>query len=95
MKKRVVVGVAAITAVVAFRCLPRAVRDRAKSTVKNRISGRLDRMFANLPETFPPKLMMSVLPKLQSQNEQIINLLQSQNELLREHQHAHEVATVA
>ena len=40
--------------------------------------------------TAPPKLIMSVLPKLQVQNDQIIALLREQNELLRERPHAYE-----
>jgi hypothetical protein len=45
-------------------------------------------MMANLPEDTPPKLIMSVLPKLQAQNEQIIVMLREQNELLRQNVHA-------
>ena len=47
-----------------------------------------ERMMASLPEEAPPRLIMSILPKLQAQNDQIIALLREQNELLRERQHA-------
>ncbi len=40
-------------------------------------------MMDSLPEGAPPKLILSVLPKLQAQNEQIIAMLREQNELLR------------
>ncbi|WP_158266848.1 hypothetical protein [Alsobacter soli] len=43
----------------------------------------MERMLASLPDNAPPKLVMSVLPKLQAQNETIIALLREQNELLR------------
>ncbi|WP_146140205.1 hypothetical protein [Alsobacter soli] len=43
----------------------------------------MERMMASLPENAPPKLVMSILPKLQAQNETIIALLREQNELLR------------
>jgi hypothetical protein len=46
----------------------------------------MERMMASLPEDAPPKLVMSILPKLRVQNDQIIAMLQEQNELLREQQ---------
>jgi hypothetical protein len=45
---------------------------------------RMERMMASLPEDAPPKLIMSVLPRLRDQNDQIIAMLREQNELLRE-----------
>jgi hypothetical protein len=41
-------------------------------------------MMASLPEGDPPKLVMTVLPRLQDQNDQIIAMLREQNELLRQ-----------
>ena len=38
----------------------------------------------SLPANAPPKLVMSILPKLQAQNEEIIAMLREQNELLRQ-----------
>jgi hypothetical protein len=46
----------------------------------------MEHMMASLPEGAPPKLIMSILPKLQAQNDQIITMLREQNELLREQQ---------
>jgi hypothetical protein len=43
----------------------------------------MDRMMAGLPEGAPPKLVMTILPRLQEQNDQIIAMLREQNELLR------------
>ena len=37
---------------------------------------------ASLPENSPPRLVMSVLPQLREQNNQIIGLLREQNALL-------------
>jgi hypothetical protein len=48
----------------------------------------MERMMANLPDNAPPKLVSSILPKLQAQNEQIIAMLREQNGLLRQQQHA-------
>ena len=41
------------------------------------------RMIEGLPPDSPPKLVMSILPRLQEQNDEIIALLREQNELLR------------
>jgi hypothetical protein len=48
---------------------------------------RMEHVMANLPEGSPPKLVMSVLPQVRNQNEEIIRLLREQNELLRQHTH--------
>ena len=41
------------------------------------------RMMEGLPPDSPPKLVMSILPRLREQNDQIIALLREQNELLQ------------
>jgi hypothetical protein len=46
----------------------------------------MERMMARLPDNAPPKLVVSILPRLKAQNDQIIALLREQNELLRERQ---------
>jgi hypothetical protein len=54
--------------------------------MKRRMAEHMERMMARLPENAPPRLVVSILPRLQAQNEQIIALLREQNELLREQQ---------
>jgi hypothetical protein len=54
--------------------------------MKLRMAEHMERMMARLPENAPPRLVVSILPRLQAQNEQIIALLREQNELLREQQ---------
>jgi hypothetical protein len=49
-------------------------------TVRQRI---MTRMIEGMPPESPPKLVISILPRLQKQNEEIIALLREQNELLR------------
>lgn len=44
----------------------------------------MKRMMASMPEDSPPKLVMSILPRLQAQNEKILALLEEQNDLLRQ-----------
>jgi hypothetical protein len=41
------------------------------------------RVFEGLPSDSPPKLIMTILPRLREQNDEIIRLLREQNELLR------------
>lgn len=43
----------------------------------------MKRMLEAMPEDAPPKLVISILPRLQEQNGQILTLLEEQNELLR------------
>lgn len=43
----------------------------------------MKRMMAAMPEDSPPKLIVSVLPRLQEQNEEILALLEEQRDLLR------------
>ena len=84
MKKFIALGVAVAGGVIASRYLPRNLRRRLSSAVKHRMGERMGQMMASLPEGSPPKLVMSILPKLQEQNEQIIAMLREQNELLRQ-----------
>ena len=95
MKRLIALGVATVGGVIAFRYLPRNWRGRLSSIVKHRMSEHMEQMMANLPEGSPPKLVMSVLPKLQAQNDQIIAILQEQNELLREQQRTPESKAAA
>lgn len=85
MKKATALALVAVGGVIAFRCLPRRSRDRLTSWAGHRMLRGMEHMMASLPEGAPPKLVISVLPKLKAQNDQIITLLQEQNELLREH----------
>jgi type II secretory pathway component PulJ len=84
MRALIALGVAAVGGVMAFRCLPQKSRQRLIAATQRWMAERVDRMMARLPENAPPKLVVSVLPKLQAQNDQIIALLREQNELLSE-----------
>ncbi len=44
----------------------------------------MKRMMASMPDDSPPKLIVSVLPRLREQSDQILALLKEQNELLRQ-----------
>jgi hypothetical protein len=81
-----IIALAGIAAFVAHdistRTGPRETRPRISgfAAMRNRM---MRRMMASMPEDSPPKLIMSVLPSLQAQNERILALLEEQNELLR------------
>jgi hypothetical protein len=83
MKGLFALGAVALGAAVAYRYVPRQSRGRLGDAVGRRVMQRMERMMASLPEGAPPKLVMTVLPRLQEQNEQIIAMLREQNELLR------------
>ncbi|MEJ2007440.1 MAG: hypothetical protein P8Z30_04655 [Acidobacteriota bacterium] len=95
MKKLVTLGMATVGGLIVFRFLPRRLRGRLTSVVRRRMSGHMEKMMAGLPEGSPPKLVLSVLPKLQAQNEQIIAMLREQNELLKEQQRTSAARTAA
>ncbi len=86
MNKLIALGVVTLGGVMVFRSLPRELRPRPAAAVRRWIAKHMEQMMLSLPANAPPKLVMSILPKLQEQNEQIITLLREQNELLREQQ---------
>lgn len=88
MKTLIAFGAAAVAGTLAFRYLPQARRDRLTGAIRDRMLKGCEHMMASLPEEAPPKLIMSILPKLQAQNDLIIAMLREQNELLRQ-EHAH------
>jgi hypothetical protein len=88
MKGFVALGMVALGAAVAYRYLPRESRSHLGDVVGRRVMRRMEQMMASLPEGAPPKLVMTVLPRLQDQNDQIIAMLREQNELLRQQLHA-------
>ena len=86
MKPIIAATLATAGGVIAFRCLPSKVRNRLTAKASHRMLMGMQRMMASLPEDAPPRLIVSILPKLQAQNEQIITMLREQNALLREQQ---------
>ena len=83
MKRLVALGLVALGGVIALKYLPREPGGHLGDVVGRRIMKRMEQMMASLPEGAPPKLVMSVLPRLQAQNDQIIAMLREQNDLLR------------
>ncbi len=86
MKRLIAVGGATLGGVIAFRYLPPELRHRLSAAVGRWMAKHMERIMARLPDDAPPKLVMSILPRLRAQSDQIIALLQDQNELLRERQ---------
>jgi hypothetical protein len=88
MKKLFALGLVVFGGVIVVRLLPRDLRARPAVAGRHWMAKHMEQMMASLPANSPPKLVMSILPKLQAQHEQIIALLQEQNALLRQRQPA-------
>ncbi len=84
MKTAAALALAALAGVAVVACLPPESRDRLRARARHRMREGFENMLANLPENAPPKLVMSILPELKAQNDQIIALLQEQNKLLHQ-----------
>jgi hypothetical protein len=84
MSKIIILGAALAGAVVAFRSLSTAPGRGLGSAFSRRMLRHMEHMIAALPENAPPKLVMSILPRLRDQNDQIVAMLEEQNALLRE-----------
>jgi hypothetical protein len=75
MNRLIAFGGVAIAAATAFQCLPEELRHRLTAAMGHRMTNRMKKMMANLPDD-----------ELRAQNAQIIALLQEQNKFLRERQ---------
>ena len=84
MKRFIALGAIVLGGAIAFQLLARKPRRQFSSAVRERVLKRMERMMAGLPEGSPPKLVMSVLPRLREQNDEILRTLREQNDLLRE-----------
>lgn len=85
MKKLLAIGAVVIGGIIVGRwsrsAEGRGLDRHPRATIKQRMMARV---MEGLPANSPPKLVMSILPRLQEQNEEIIALLREQNELLRQ-----------
>ena len=86
MNRNLMLGFAAGACLLGLGLLSKARRERIGHAIGRRMAGRMERMMASLPENSPPRLVMSVLPHLREQNDQIISLLREQNALLSANQ---------
>lgn len=84
MKRFIALGAIVLGGAIAFQLLARKPRRQLGSAVRERVRKRMERMMAGLPEGSPPRLVMSVLPRLREQNDEILRMLREQNDLLRE-----------
>ncbi len=85
MNRQIAAAAMLLGGAIAFALLSRGPRRRLARAVGRQMRERMEHMMASLPENSPPKLVMSVLPRLHSQNDEIIRMLREQNALLREH----------
>ena len=84
MNQFIAVGAAVVGGAIVFQ-LSKARRRRLAAAINRRMLRHMEQMMASLPESSPPKLVMSILPRLRDQNDRIISMLQEQTALLREH----------
>lgn len=84
MNRSTVVGIGVLAGLAGLGLLSKPRRERIGSLVSRRMFGHMERMMASLPDNSPPKLVMSVLPRLREQNEQMLDMLREQNAVLRE-----------
>jgi hypothetical protein len=57
---------------------------RFATKIRERLTSHMGRMMEKMPEDSPPRLVISTLPRLAEQNDQILELLREQNALMRE-----------
>jgi hypothetical protein len=57
---------------------------RFAEKMRERFQSHMGRMLESMPEDSPPRLVVSTLPRLAEQNDQILALLREQNALMRE-----------
>jgi hypothetical protein len=87
MKKLLFVSGLTVGGAVASRMLLKKQHEpvrRFTAKMKERVKSHMGRMMEQMPEDSPPRLVMSTLPRLAEQNDQILALLREQNDLMRE-----------
>jgi hypothetical protein len=87
MKRLLLVSGILVGGVVASRILSdkdRAPTTRIAARIKERLRSHMRRMMEEMPEDSPPRLVMSILPRLAEQNDEVLTLLREQNALMRE-----------
>lgn len=82
MHRKSIGAVLSCAALAAGACLltHRKTRECAPGSMHHSM---FERMMKAMPEDAPPRVISTVMPRLQAQNEEILALLREQNELLR------------
>jgi hypothetical protein len=83
MRKLLALGAVVVGGVIAVQGLLRSERGGARRRLGAARQRIMARMLEGMPPDSPPKLVMSILPRLQQQNDEILLLLREQSELLR------------
>jgi len=86
MNRSIALGTAVLGSVATVLALSPDRRHRIGAGVRRLMTRRMEHMLAGLPEESPPKLIMTILPELRKQNDEIIALLREQNASLRDRQ---------
>ncbi|HSM52746.1 MAG TPA: hypothetical protein VK839_01035 [Erythrobacter sp.] len=82
MRTSTAIGIATVGGAIAYQFLPEKQRERISSAIRHQVSERMEDVLDSMPEDSPPRLVRDVLPKIESQNEEIVSLLREQNALL-------------
>lgn len=85
MNRSTGLGIGVLAGLAGLALLSKPRRDRIGALLSARMGRRMEHLMASLPDNSPPKLVMSMLPRMHAQNEQILEMLREQNALLREH----------
>jgi hypothetical protein len=86
MRRLLLVSGILVGGAVASRILSDEQREplsRLATRIRERLKSHMRRMMEEMPEDSPPRLVMSTLPRLAEQNDQILALLREQNALMR------------
>lgn len=87
MKKLLFVSGILVGGAVASRIVSEKQREplsRFAAKMRERMKSHMGRMMEEMPEDSPPRLVMSTLPRLAEQSDEMLALLREQNALIRE-----------
>jgi hypothetical protein len=87
MRKLLLLSGILVGGAVASRLMSEEQREplnRIAGKIRERLKSHMGHMLEQMPEDSPPRLVMSTLPRLAKQNEEILALLREQNALMRE-----------
>lgn len=80
MKRFIALGAIVLGGAIAYQVLARKPRRQVGSAaVRERVLKWMERMMAALPESSPPRVVMSVLPRLREQNDEILRMLRERH----------------
>lgn len=87
MKKFIPMATFVLGGVVTYRWLLPSKRretvDRVRARMRERVADGMEHLMDAMPDDSPPKLVVTTLPKLRQQSDEMLQLLKEQNERIR------------